>query len=61
MTDPQEAAEPRSALPQAESGILARLPALDAADPDVALSIYTEISDALVEALEGSDGSARLS
>jgi hypothetical protein len=48
-------------LPQAESGILARLPALDAADPDVALSIYTEISDALVEALEGSDGSARLS
>jgi hypothetical protein len=61
VTDPHEAAESGSALPQAESGILNRLPALDAADPDVALSIYTEISDALVEALEGSDGSARLS
>jgi hypothetical protein len=61
VTDAREAARPGSPLPQAASGILDRLSELDTADPAVALSIYTEISDALVEALEGSDGSLRAS
>jgi hypothetical protein len=59
VTDAPEAGQPQSPLPEAASGILDRLPELETADPDVALSIYTEIADALVEALEGSDGSVR--
>jgi hypothetical protein len=31
---------------------------VDAAEPDDAVAIYAEISDALVDALEGPDGSA---
>lgn len=40
-----------------ESGILRRLPELDTCEPDAALNIYGEISDALLEALGRSDGS----
>jgi hypothetical protein len=43
--------------PQASSTLRDRLPELDGAEPDDALVIYQQLSDALVEALD-SDGSA---
>lgn len=39
--------------------IVARISDLDTVEPDDALAIYTEISAALVDALDGADGAAR--
>jgi hypothetical protein len=43
--------------PDLEAVLLRRLGEADAAEPDEALAVYAEISDALIHALDGPDGS----